>query len=543
MSQWIIAPVILPAMTAAFLLLALRHHLGPQRLASIAATVALLAVSLFLYDKAAAGGPFPYRLGDWPAPFGIVLVLDKLSATMLVLTAVLALCVVLYASAGWDRRGRHFHPLFQFQLMGINGAFLTGDVFNLFVFFEVMLIASYGLMLHGGGAQRLKAGFQYVAINLVASTLFLIGVGLIYSVTGTLNMAHLAVVVPQVPAADQAILKTGALLLFLVFATKAALVPLHWWLPATYAGTSAPAAAMFMIMTKVGTYAILRVYGLVFGAEAGALAEVAVPFVLPAAVVTLAFGAVGLLGARTLRDLAAFAIVASMGTLLIAIGLFDVPGITAGLYYLVHSTLAGAALFLLAGIIALRRGAMADRLAPAPAMAQEDLLGGLFFLAALALVGLPPLSGFLGKVLILQAVEGTPSWPAIWTVILVTSLVMTLGFARAGSVLFWASRDGAEGEADAGSAGGKAAGAPSPAAEHPVLPVIAVIALLALTVGWTVAAGPITHTLAGTAVEALDRTAYVRAVLAPETRFAHDGGTTAREGEAASRSATAEPER
>ena len=148
----------------------------------------------------------PYRLGDWPAPFGIVLVLDRLSATMVLLASVLALFVACHAASGWDTRGRHFHPLFQFQVMGVNGAFLTGDVFNLFVFFEVMLIASYGLMLHGGGPRRLVAGFQYVAVNLVGSTLFLFAVGVIYAVTGTLNMADLAVKVPAVASGDMALL-------------------------------------------------------------------------------------------------------------------------------------------------------------------------------------------------------------------------------------------------------------------------------------------------------------------------------------------------
>jgi NADH:ubiquinone oxidoreductase subunit 2 (subunit N) len=339
----IILVVLLPAMTAAFLVLALRHHLRRQRIVSLVATLILLALAVFLFALASDGTVRAYRLGDWPAPYGIVLVLDRLSAAMLLLTAALASCVLLYAAGGVDGRGRHFHPLFQFQLMGINGAFLTGDVFNLFVFFEAMLIASYGLMLHGGGPGRLKAGFQYVAINLLASAVFLVAVGLIYAVTGTLNMADLVVKVPQVQPADAALLKTGALLLFLVFATKAALVPLHWWLPATYAGTSAPSAAMFMIMTKVGAYAIIRVYGLVFGAGAGPLALAAAPFVLPAALATLVLGTVGLVGSRTLRDLSAFAVIASMGTLLVALGLFDTGGLAAGLYYLAHSTLAGAA--------------------------------------------------------------------------------------------------------------------------------------------------------------------------------------------------------
>ncbi len=194
----------------------------------------------------------------------------------------LGLGVLLYAIGGWDQRGKHFHPLYQFQLMGINGAFLTGDFFNLFVFFEILLIASYGLMVHGGGGLRVKAGVQYVVTNLVGSSVFLIAVGMIYSVTGTLNMADLARIVPKVPAADQALLQTGAVLLLLVFAVKAALVPLHFWLPGTYANAPGPVAALFAIMTKVGAYSIIRLYVLAFGADAGEAAWLAAPWLLPA---------------------------------------------------------------------------------------------------------------------------------------------------------------------------------------------------------------------------------------------------------------------
>ena len=438
MSDLIVLPTVLPALTAAFLLLAVRYDLKRQRVISVAATAGLLALAIVLYGLASDGVPRPYRLGDWPAPFGIVLVLDRLSATMLVLAAALALCVVLYAVNGWDARGRHFHPLFQFQLLGINGAFLTGDVFNLFVFFEVMLIASYGLLLHGGGPRRLRAGFQYVAINLLASTLFLFAVGLIYAVVGTLNMADLAVKAPLVGPSDAALLRTGVLLLFLVFAIKAALVPLHWWLPATYAAASAPAAALFMIMTKIGVYAMLRVYGTVFGAAAGPLAGIVEPWILPAALATVVIGSDRHSGepdaARPCclcgRRVDGHA--ADRGRPL------RLPaGVTTALYYLVHSTLSGAALFLLVDLIAERRGRMLDRLVPAGEIANPNLLGGLFLLGAIAIVGLPPLSGFIGKLMILDASRGADAAPWVWSIVLGMTLVMVLGFARAGSAVFW----------------------------------------------------------------------------------------------------------
>jgi multicomponent K+:H+ antiporter subunit D len=477
-----------------------------QRLISVVATAGLLALAVVLYGLASDGAPRPYRLGDWPAPFGIVLVLDRLSATMLVLAAALALCVVLYAVNGWDERGRHFHPLFQFQLLGINGAFLTGDVFNLFVFFEVMLIASYGLLLHGGGPRRLRAGFQYVTINLLASTLFLFAVGLIYAVTGTLNMADLAVKAPLVGPADAALLRTGALLLFLVFAIKAALVPLHWWLPATYAAASAPVAALFMIMTKIGTYAMLRLYGTVFGADAGLLAGIAEPWIVPAALATVVVGAIGILASRALLDLVAFAIVGSMGMLLIAVGVAGAAGVTTALYYIVHSTLSGAALFLIVDLIAERRGRVLDRLVPAPEVRNANLLGGLFLLGAVAIIGLPPLSGFIGKLMILEASRGAAAAPWIWSVVLGMTLIMMLGFARAGSAIFWNIEPGVAAEASRAVAAGR---------PRRILPLAVAGLLIAATAALAGFAGPVTLAFQNTAEQALDTRAYVRAVLGP----------------------------
>jgi multicomponent K+:H+ antiporter subunit D len=506
MNHWIIAPIILPAFTGAFLVLALRHDLMRQRIVSVAATALLLAVAIGLFSLSGDGATRPYLLGNWPAPFGIVLVLDRLSALMLMLTAFLALAVVVYACDGWDRNGRHFHPLFQFQLMGICGAFLTGDAFNLFVFFEVMLIASYGLMLHGGGPHRLRAGFQYVAINLVGSTLFLFAVGLIYATTGTLNMADIASKVPHVDTGNVALLRTGALLLLLVFAMKSALVPLHWWLPTTYAAAPAPVAALFAIMTKVGAYSIIRVHGMVFGHEAGEIANAAAPWIMPAALLTLAVGAAGVVATRRLLDLVAFAAVWSMGSLLIAIGLFDARGITAALYYTVHSTIATAVLFLLADMVMRRRGQWADRLTAAPPVAQATLTAGLFFLGALAMAGLPPLSGFIGKLMILDATRDTPAMAWTWGLILASSLVVIIGFSRAGSVLFW--------KAEAVGA------APEAAPRWSVRAVMPVVVLIGAMTALTLFAGQATATFEAAALQVMDVRGYVDAVLGPETTVA-----------------------
>ncbi|MFN3460708.1 MAG: monovalent cation/H+ antiporter subunit D [Oceanibaculum sp.] len=504
MSHWIVVPIVLPAIVASLLLLGLNRETVLERSISLMSTAAMLVVAIALLAAAIHNPPEAYALGNWVAPFGIVMVLDRLSALMLVLTAVLALLVLIYAVHGWDRRGRHFHALFQFQLMGVNGAFLTGDVFNLFVFFEVLLIASYGLMLHGAGAERLKAGTQYVIVNLCGSTLFLFGVALIYGVTGTLNMADLAVKVPQVPAADQGLLQAGGLLLLLVFGVKAALVPLHFWLPGTYAGTSAPVAALFAIMTKVGAYSILRLYTLAFGADASDAAWLAGPWLLPAALVTLALGMVGVLAARSLRWMTGFAVIGSMGTLLIAFGLFTEQSVSAGLYYLLHSTLIAAGLFLLVEQIAIRRGAADDSIALAPRFAQTGLLSALFMMAAISMAGLPPLSGFIGKLLILDAARDSGAMAWIWTIVLATSLLMIFGFARAGSLLFWKS----------GTV--EAPAADSAPVAQPALPLAVAACFIGLTALLTVFAGPVSLYLDETAREIMAPAGYIAAVLGPD---------------------------
>jgi multicomponent K+:H+ antiporter subunit D len=514
MSHWIIAPVALPAMVAAFLVLAARFDLPLQRAVSTGSAAALLAIAIGLFSWSQDGQPRIYALGNWPMPFGIVLVLDRLSALMLLLTAILGLATAVYATGGWDRQGRHFHPLLQFQLMGVGGAFLTGDIFNLFVFFEVLLIASYGLMLHGGGTRRFGAGIQYITINLIGSTLFLFAVGLIYAVTGTLNMADLALKVATVPPSDQALLRTGALLLLVVFAIKAALVPLHVWLPGTYTAAAPPVAALFAIMSKVGAYAILRVFTLIFGAGAGATAWAAAPWILPAALLTALVGALGLLGARDLGRLAAFALLHSMGTLLIAVGLFDAPSLGAGLYYIVHSTLAAAALFFIVDVVARRRDGMQGRLQNAPPIVHESAIAGLFLLAGMAIAGLPPLSGFVGKLLVLDAARASHWWVWIWAIVLGTSLVAILGFARAGSILFWKSAI----HPPRVPARGRAAPPVGVALAAPAT-------LLALLVALTAASGPALVLAQGMAEQLIAPEAYVRAVLGQDARALMPRGT------------------
>lgn len=500
MIHWIIAPVILPALVAPFIVLAARYHVGIQRVFSIAGVLALIAVAMGLFWQASDGTITLYQLGDWAAPFGIVLVADRLSTLMVLLTAVLALMVLLYAiGSRWDERGRHFHALFQFQIMGIMGAFLTGDLFNLFVFFEILLIASYGLMIHSGGNVRLRAGVQYVLFNLIGSTLFLFALGAIYAETGTLNMADLAQRVTAIDPAESVGIRVAAVLLLLVFAIKAALVPLHFWLPSSYAEAPAPVAALFAIMTKVGAYAIIRVYTMIFPPELEVTAGLHGDWLLVAALISVAVGAIGVLAARKLDRLVTFSVIGSMGMVMVTISLFTAESTAAALYYMVHSTLAAAVLFLIVDMVKSSRADLA--LVPQPSIGGAVIVSAMFFTAAIAMAGLPPLSGFLGKLLVLQASFSTDAMVWVFVVVLVSSLVNVVGFSRAGSILFW-----------------KAKAVPSPdgatvPSQPSALSYTAVGGLIALLALHTVFAGPIHGYMTATSQQLYSPEPYISTVL------------------------------
>jgi multicomponent K+:H+ antiporter subunit D len=436
MNHFLVLPIVLPALTAALLLL-LGGRVGLTRVISFASVFVLLATCIHLFTQASTGDIQTYALGDWVAPFGIVLVLDRLSALMVLLTSLVSITALYYSMQGWDNRGKYFHALFQFQLMGINGAFLTGDLFNLFVFFEVLLIASYCLLMYGFGQQRLRASVHYVAINLTGSAIFLIAVSLLYSVTGTLNMAHLAERVATSSPDDIALIRSSGLMLLGVFGVKAALFPLYFWLPAAYASASAPVAALFAIMTKVGVYAIFRFTTLTFGGASGASADITTPWLLPVALVTLTLAAFGALAAKRLLEFIAYLTIASVGTILIAFAAGGTEGLSASLFYLVHSTLIAAALFLLAEMISQSRGEAQDTLHSGPALLQPVMLGIAFMAGAVIVGGLPLSSGFLAKLMILQSTTQSINMPWVWGIILSTSLITMIGLSRAGSMLFW----------------------------------------------------------------------------------------------------------
>ena len=476
----IIAPILIPMVAGALMLLYDDRQRRAKLTISLISAVALVVVAIELVARA-KGSPLTggnaiglYLLGDWPTPMGIVLVLDRLSAMMVALVALLSIPALIYAAAAWQRQGQHFHSMFQFLLMGLNGAFLTGDLFNLFVFFEVMLAASYGLLLHGSGSLRVRAGLHYIAINLLSSLFFLIGVAVVYGVTGTLNMADIATRIATLTPEERPLIHLAAVILGLAFLVKAGIWPLSFWLPTAYMSGAAPVAAMFAINTKLGIYVILRLSMLVFGAGAGASQGLGAPVLMAAGMATIVFGMFGVLASQGLPRITAHLVVMSSGTVLTVIGFALAGGGTAmlsgALFYLISSTIATSALFLLAEPMSRDEGGIAAMLAltadafgtvvPEEEEAEAGpgliipgtftILGICFIACALLLAGLPPLSGFLGKFAILSGGlnptglgRGTPDW-TMWVflgLMLVSGFATLVALIRLGVQTFWAAEE------------------------------------------------------------------------------------------------------
>ncbi|KQT47591.1 cation:proton antiporter [Aureimonas sp. Leaf454] len=528
-----ILPILLPLAAAAIILLFDERRRTLKAGINVAATLLLLCLSAALVIRAGGLGGVTsvYRLGDWPAPFAIVLVADRLSALMVLLTSVLGLATLAFSLARWHRAGAHFHSLFQILLMGLNGAFLTGDLFNLFVFFEVMLAASFGLLLHGSGAARIRAGLQYIAVNLTASMLFLIGVSLVYGVTGTLNMADLATRVPVIRPGDRTLLEAGAALLGMSFLIKAGLWPLCFWLPQAYSVASAPVAAIFVITSKVAIYIILRLSLLVFGPGSGAEGFGADVLVL-GGLATIAFGAIGVLASQAMGRIASFSTVVSSGTLLAAIGFGNV-GVTAGaLYYLVSSSITICAFFLLIELVERGREPGADMLAvTAEAFGGDEddaektvheseqvgialpaviaFLGTGFFACAILIAGLPPLSGFLAKFAMMTAIlnpQGLGRGSGIsmqalgfLALLLLSGFAALLAMVRTGVRIFWVPREDA------------------PVQRVRVIEFTPVIALLGICVAMTAAGEPVMAYMRAAAEGVHAPKAYIDAVLPPRS--------------------------
>lgn len=464
----IIAPILIPLVAAAILVVIDERQRVTKAMVSLVSMLLLLTVAFILFriESGPNGYEGVYLLGNWSAPFGIVLVLDGLSALMLLLTALVAVAALVYSLARWHAMGAHFHSMFQLLLMGVNGAFLTGDLFNLFVFFEVMLAASYGLLLHGSGQLRVKAGMHYIAVNLAAALLFLIGVSLIYGTAGTLNMADLAARIPEMEADRRMLMEAGAGVLGIAFLIKAGMWPLCFWLPTAYSAASAPVAGVFAILSKLGIYVILRLTTLLF--DSGPSAGFGSTVLLYGGMATLIFGTIGILASQALGRLAGFSVLVSSGTLLMVLGINDGAVSSGALLYLVSSTLTISAFFMLIELIERSQDAGANVLAvtmEAYGDADEDdpeegdgvtmpgtmaILGTCFAMCGILLSGLPPLSGFIAKFAMLSAMMGTgaigvPPTAAVWTLIILVILsgvAALISMTRVGIRTFWTSLEG-----------------------------------------------------------------------------------------------------
>ena len=522
----VVLPIVVPLLCAAAMLFVPEARRGVRVSMALASGTAqlLIAITLLYLTSDAAHFIWPegvgvYAIGNWVAPFGIVLVVDRLSAVMLTLVATVSVTTLIYSIARWDRPGQPFHSLFQLITMGLNGAFLTGDLFNLFVFFEVLLAASYGLVLRGAGAAQTRYGMHYIVVNLTASFLFLIGVATIYGVAGTLNMADLVGSAAALSGDHRALFDSGAAILGVAFLIKAASWPLNFWLPGAYSNAQAPVGSLFALMTKVGLYAILRVGTILQEDETLAAAL----FYLGLA--TLFSATVAILAAKHLARLVSFSVLVSMGILLAAFGLRNESLTGPILFYMVVSVLTTSTFFMLTGMTDRTRISdppVTPEDAPVsgspvymsygvrrPTVFQEDgevgiaipaamaFLGLMFVFCALLLVGLPPMPGFIAKFALLAGAIGGTSGTAGWifsAAVLMSGLASLVALSRVGMRLFWS-----------------VAARQTPRLRVLEAAPVAILALLCLAVG--VAADPVARYLDATARSLHQPDTYVRAVL------------------------------
>ncbi len=434
MSQHIILPLVIPLLTGALTLL-VRGRPRITRLMTLIGTTAGLAYALFLLVLVWQRGLQVADIGGWPLPFGIALTVDLLSAIMLALSSLMGWVVLIYTFATLDEaRARFaFYPLYQFLLLGVNGAFLTGDLFNLYVWFEVMLIASFGLMTLGGERDQLEGGLKYVVINLVSSTFFLIGVGLVYGVTGTLNMAHLSAVLTQ--AEPSRLIAALAMLFLLSFGIKAAIFPLFFWLPASYHTPPVAVTALFGgLLTKVGVYAMYRVFTLLFPAQPSYLHDL----LLLLAGLTMVVGVLGAIAQNNVRRILSFHIISQIGYMLMGLGLFSALGVAGGIFYIIHHIIVKTALLMIGGALEEVEGS-GDLDAMGGQLSERPWLAALFLLAAMSLAGIPPLSGFFSKLTLLRAALEQGRY-LIAGVSLFVSLLTLFSMTKIWAGVFWSPR-------------------------------------------------------------------------------------------------------
>ena len=429
-------PVLLPLLGAAAALLVGGRHPRVQRTLSIAVLATVLSVSVALLLLADADGADAVSVGGWPVPLGIVLVVDRLSALMLVVAATVALGVLVFAVGQGAADGDEetpisiFHPTFLVLIAGVANAFLAGDLFNLYVGFEILLTASYVLLTLGGSAPRIRAGITYIIVSLLSSILFLAAIALVYAATGTVNMAQLAVRLAELPDGTQLLLQS---MLLIAFCIKAAVFPLSAWLPDSYPTAPAPVTAVFAgLLTKVGVYAIIRTQTLLF--PGGALDQV----LMWAALATMLIGILGAVAQTDIRRILSFTLVSHIGYMVFGIALASTAGLAGAIFYVVHHIAIQTTLFLVAGLVERQGGSTSvDRLG---GLAKASpLLAVLFFIPAMNLAGIPPLSGFIGKLGLLEAGIADGGWLPIVLVGggALTSLLTLLAMSRVWNRAFW----------------------------------------------------------------------------------------------------------
>ncbi len=520
--------VVLPFLGAAITFILIRHPRA-QRAVSITLLSVTLSLEILLLVYAWNGAPQSVNLGGWLPPWGIVLVVDRFSSLMLVVPSAVSLAVLIYASgqgvADGDQDGpiSIFHPTYLILVAGVSNAFLSGDLFNLYVGFEILLTASYVLMTLGGAGPRIRAGVTYAVVSVVSSLLFLIAIGMIYGATGTVNMADLSIKLGELDPGTQNMLH---LMLLVAFGIKAAVFPLSFWLPDSYPTAPAPVTAVFAgLLTKVGVYAMVRTETLLFpGDQLNGLLMVA-------AALTMIVGILGALAQTDIKRMLSFTLVSHIGYMVFGLAISTTIGLGATIYYVAHHITIQTSLFLVAGLIERRGGTTSiDRLGGLARL--SPLLGVLFFIPAMNLGGIPPFSGFLGKLGLLQAgVElGTPLAYGLVASGVLVSLLTLLAMARVWNRAFWRRPSDAEypdpvllatkkdGTAirTSKSVSGQSIGRFSGKGEVSLLPgamVGATVGLVAMGVALTVFAGPLFEFSDDAARGMLDRAPYIEAVL------------------------------
>lgn len=400
--------------------------------------VTLLNTLLVMYIgwQVYTNGTIVLETGGWKAPYGIILVADPLAISLIITTNLIALALAFYAPQVLSKEQEEFYFYFFFFLLitGVSGAFLTGDLFNLFVFFEVLLMASYGLIVLGNGKAQLRESLKYVLLNLFSSILFVTAVAFLYSILGTVNMAQMAQRVAEVE--QQGILTGAAILLFFVFATKAALFPLYYWLPRSYSVPNSVVSAMFgALLTKVGVYSILRVFTLIFNHKL----EITHELFIWLAAFTMIFGAIGAISTSNIKLILAYNIIPAVGYMMMGIGLFTTVSLAGTIYYLIHDMIIKAALFLLVGAIAVLAGT-SDLRKIKGMIHHYPWLGWLFFLGTIVLAGIPPFSGFIGKLLLIQGAVEKEEFGLV-IISLLTSLLILYSMIRIFIQGFWGEKN------------------------------------------------------------------------------------------------------